>query len=40
MTSLSFSLLEESDKEEQVVEVLLAWAGAIFLHAGHFQVVL
>jgi len=39
-TSLSFSLLEESDEEEQVVEVLLAWAGATFWHAGHFQVVL
>lgn len=38
--SLSFSLLEESDEEEQVVEVLVARAGATFLHAGHFQLVL
>ena len=39
-TSLSSSLLEESDEEEQVVEVLLAWVGVTFLHGGHFQVVL
>lgn len=39
-TSLSSSLLEESNKEEQVVEVLLASAGVTFLHGGYFQVVL